>query len=93
MYALGNKYELDFVFSEREIQLFNEGEKSWLYTVYAKGQVALIVGRKKRGYSLDPEGGYTYSLDPWLYIEYRDVKYGKVYLEKMRPVRAQESDF
>jgi len=93
MYALGNKYELDFEFSERDIQLFNEEEKSSLYTVYAKGQVALVIWRKQKNSPLNPDGSYTYSLDPWLYIEYRDVKYGKMFLEKKRPVRAQESDF
>ncbi len=62
------KYKIDFEFSERDRQLFNENIKDKLYVVYSKGQVALLINRKKRGYSKDV----------WLYVEYRDVILHKI---------------
>ena len=77
------KYVLDYEYSERDRQLFNESEKDDLLGVYSNGQVALRINRKERGYSRDL----------WLYIEYRDVKSGKQFLEKNRPVIATLDDF
>ena len=73
------KYVLDYEYSERDRQLFNEGEKEHLLGVYSNGQVALRINRNKR--------------DLWLYIEYRDVESGKQFLEKNRPVTATSDDF
>ena len=73
------KYVLDYEYSERDRQLFNEGEKEHLLGVYSNGQVALRINRNKR--------------DLWLYIEYRDVESGKQFLEKNRPVTANLDDF
>ena len=81
--TLAKKYELDYDFSERDRQLFNRDEKSELYTVYEKGKVAIVIEKKTR----------DYLTDLWLYIKYRDEKSGKEFLERKRPVRAQESDF
>jgi len=61
--SLGEKYKMDFEFSERDRQLFNEKVKDKLYTVYNGGQVALLINRKKRGYSIDL----------WLYVEHRPL--------------------
>ena len=73
------KYVLDYEYSERDRQLFNEGEKEHLLGVNSNGQVALRINRNKR--------------DLWLYIEYRDVESGKQFLEKNRPVTATLDDF
>ena len=81
--TMDTKYVLDFEFSERDRQLFNEGEKKELLGVYSNGQVVLKINRKER----------DYSKDLWLYIEYRDVKSGKQLLEKNRPVTANLDDF
>jgi len=80
-----DKYVLDYEYSERDRQLFNESEKKYLIGVYSNGQVVLRIWRKERDNS--------YSKDLWLYIEYRDVKSGKQFLEKNRPVRASLDDF
>ena len=77
------KYALDYEYSERDRQLFNEEEKKELLGVYSNGQVVLKINRKER----------DYSKDLWLYIEYRDVKSGKQFLEKNRPVTANLDDF
>ena len=79
------KYALDFEFSERDRQLFNEKEKRELLGVYSNGQVVLKINRKERENS--------YSEDLWLYIEYRDVKSGKLFLKGNRPVAANLNDF
>lgn len=81
--SLGDKYDLEYEYSERDRQLFNEFEKTELRHVYSKGQVALIVTRKEK----------EYSTQLWLYIEYRDPDQGEWYLETYRPVRASEGDF
>ena len=77
------KYVLDYEYSERDRQLFNEGEKKELIGVYSNGQVTLKINLKER----------DYSKDLWLYIEYRGVKNGKQFLESNRPVRATSDDF
>jgi TPR repeat protein len=81
--ALGKKYKLDFEYSERDRQLFNKSEKKELYTVYEKGQVALLIKRQKK----------NYSHELWLYIEYRDVKPAEVFFKSAKPKRAKKSDF
>jgi len=73
------KYVLDYEYSERDRQLFNEGMKHDLLGVYSNGQVVLRVNRNER--------------DLWLYIEYRDVDSAKSFLEKNRPVTATLDDF
>ena len=77
------KYVLDYEYSERDRQLFNEEEKEELLGVYSNGQVVLKINRKER----------DYSKDLWLYIEYRDVKSGKQFLEKNKPITATLDDF
>jgi hypothetical protein len=77
------KYALDYGYSERDRQLFNESEKSSLYRVYSKGKVVLEIFRKEKDYS--------YEL--WLYIHYLDSVRAKDFLEKYRPVRASNDDF
>ena len=79
------KYVLDYEYSERDRQLFNENEKTDLFGVYSRGQVVLNIFRKKRENS--------YSKDLWLHIVYRDVKHGEIFLERNRPVRASLDDF
>jgi len=77
------KYTLDYGYSERDRQLFNESEKTGLYRVYSKGQVVLEISRKEK----------DYSNDLWLHIYYLDPAEAKEFLEKYRPVRASEDDF
>jgi uncharacterized protein YjbI with pentapeptide repeats len=81
--ALGSKYEMDYDWSERDRQLFNAGEKGELYTVYANGQVALVITRVEKEYSSDVRS----------YVEYRDKETGNWFLEKNRPKKATSSDF
>ena len=81
--ALESKYEMDYDWSERDRQLFNAGEKDELYTVYANGQVALLITRIEK----------EYSRDVWSYIEYRDPETAKRFLEANRPKKATTSDF
>ena len=45
--TLGSKYVMDYDWSERDRQLYNAQEKENLYTVYAKGQVALRFHRNR----------------------------------------------
>ena len=77
------KYTLEYGYSERDRQLFNESEKSSLYRVYSKGQVVLEIGRKEK----------DWSSDLWLYINYLDPAKAKRFLETNRPVRASTDDF
>ena len=77
------KYTLDYGYSERDRQLFNESEKTSLYRVYSKGQVVLALSRKEK----------DYSTDLWLHIYYLDPSEAKEFLERYRPVRASEDDF
>ena len=46
-HTLGSKYVMDYDWSERDRQLYNAQEKENLYTVYAKGQVALRLHRNR----------------------------------------------
>ena len=78
-----SKYTLDYGYSERDRQLFNESEKSRLLRVYSKGQVVLEINRKKK----------DYSNDLWLYIHYLGADKAKSFLEANRPVRASTDDF
>ena len=77
------KYTLDYGYSERDRQLFNESEKSSLYRVYSKGQVVLEISRKEK----------NYSNDLWLYIHYLDPTKAEQFLNTNRPVRASNDDF
>ena len=77
------KYTLDYGYSERDRQLFNEFEKSSLYRVYSKGQVVIEISRKEK----------DWSTDLWLYIHYLDATTSEKFLEENRPVRASEDDF
>ena len=81
---LDSKYSVDFQFSDRDRQLFNEGEKNVLLTVYENGQVVLSVKRVKKN---------EYSSENRLYVEYRDIQTGKSFLEKNKPKKASASDF
>ena len=79
------KYVLDYEYSERDRQLFNEDEKKELLGVYSNGQVASKISRK--------ESENSYSKDLWLYIEYRDIDSAKSFLKINRPVTATLDDF
>ena len=81
--TLGEKYEMDYDYSERDRQLFNEREKEILYTVYAKGQVALVLIRETKDYSIGIRS----------YVEYRDKETAKTFLEENRPKKVKSSDF
>ena len=74
-----NKYTLDYEYSERDRQLFNEREKEELLGVYENGQVVLKMNYKDR--------------DLWLYIEYRDVGLAKSFLEENTPITSTLDDF
>ena len=73
------KYNLDYEYSERDRQLFNEGEKEELLGVYENGQVVLKINLKNRNL--------------WLYIEYRDVDLAKSFLEENTPITSTLDDF
>jgi hypothetical protein len=77
-----SKYTLNYEYSERDRQLFNEGLKNELLGVYSDGQVTLKIMRKER----------DYSKDLWLYIDYRGES-AKDHLELKRPVKATLDDF
>tara|TARA_B110000008_G_scaffold155927_1_gene156783 strand:+ start:466 stop:1065 length:600 start_codon:yes stop_codon:yes gene_type:complete len=79
------KYLLNYEYSERDRQLFNEGMKTDLLGVYSNGQVAVRIFRKPKENSR--------SEDLWLYIEYRDIKSAEKFLERNRPVRTTLDDF
>ena len=81
--SLSNKYELEFEFSERDRQLFNEQEKLSLFHAYSRGQVVLEISWKEK----------DYSKELWLYIHYLDVASAKAFLEANKPVRATADDF
>ena len=83
--TMDTKYALDFEFSERDRQLFNENEKKELLVAYSNGQVVLKINRRKKENS--------YSEDLWLYIEYRNIDSGKLFLNRNRPVEANLNDF
>ena len=79
------KYSPDYSFSERDKEVFNAAQKKELLAVYSNGQVVLKISRKT--------GENTFLEKLWLDIEYRDVKTGKRFLEKNRPVKASLNDF
>ena len=81
--SISDKYTLEYEYSERDRQLFNESEKSSLLHVYSKGQVVLEIARKTK----------DYSSDLWLFLHYRDSHQGELFLEKNKPVRATSDDF
>ena len=81
--SLSDKYTLEYEYSERDRQLFNESEKSSLFHVFSKGQVLLEINRKEK----------DYSNDLWLYIHYLDVDSAEAFLEANRPLRATSDDF
>ena len=60
--SLSDKYELEFEYSERDRQLFNEKEKTSLFHTYSKGQVILEIKWITKDYSKDLR----------LYIHYLD---------------------
>ena len=78
-----NKYNLDFEYTQRDVELYNEDEKDQLKVVYEGGKVALIIKKIKKDYSSENR----------LYIEYKDSERAKMYLEQNRPKRASASDF
>ena len=81
--SLGDKYELEFEYSERDRQLFNEQEKSSLFHVYANGQVLLEIKWITKDYSKNLR----------LYIHYLDTKSAEVFIKTNKPVEAVADDF
>jgi hypothetical protein len=80
-----NKYILDYQYSERDRQLFNEGAKSYLLVVYSNGQVILRINKK--------QNKKTYRKDLWLYVEYQGVESGKQFLKNYQPNESTMDDF
>ena len=81
--SLGDKYELEFEYSERDRQLFNEQEKSSLFHVYANGQVLLEIKWITKDYSKNLR----------LYIHYLDTKSAEAFIKTNKPVEAVADDF
>ena len=82
---LNAKYDYEYGFSERDREIFNAKQKKELLQVYSNGQVVLKISRKT--------GENTFLEKLWLDIEYRDVKSGKLFLKRNRPVAANLNDF
>ena len=80
-----SKYTLNYEYSERDMQLFNEGMKKDLLGVYSNGQVALRINYNNFN------NNDSNSL--WLHIEYRDKDLAKSFLEENRPNTATLDDF
>ena len=80
-----NKYILDYQYSERDRQLFNERAKSYLLVVYSNGQVILRINKK--------QNKKTYRKDLWLYVEYQGVESGKQFLKNYQPNESTMDDF
>ena len=78
-----SKYDLVFEYSQRDIELFNAGEKDSLIVVYEKGKVVLRIQRISKDYSFENR----------LYLEYRDAEEAKQYLEENIPKKATADDF
>ena len=78
-----SKYKMDYEYTERERELFNEEEKDSLIVVYEGGKVALVIKRIETDYI--PQNR--------LYVEYRDTEAAKQFYEKNKPKRASASDF
>ena len=78
-----SKYDLEYEYSQRDLELYNEGEKNKLIVVYEGGKVALVIQKIKKDYSSENR----------LFIHYKDAESGKKYLEQNAPKRASSSDF
>ena len=78
-----SKYNLEYEYSQRDLELYNEGEKDKLIVVYEGGKVALVIKKIKKDYSSENR----------LFIEYKDAETGKRYFEQNAPKRASSSDF
>ena len=90
------------------VKQYSPVQKKFLRTVYGKGQVALIVGRKLANesvkamhesltkwdiFGMAPKLDETLVGDLWLFLEYRDQGSAKKFYNAVRPRRAKASDF
>ena len=78
-----SKYDLEFEYSQRDIELFNAREKDSLIIVYEEGRVVLRIQRLSKDYSSEKR----------LFLEYRDAEEAKQYLEENIPKKATSDDF
>ena len=78
-----NKYEVDYEYSKRDLELYEEGEKDKLQIVYEGGKVALVIEKIKKGYGYENR----------LFVDYREPHVAINYLEKNKPQRASTDDF
>jgi hypothetical protein len=83
MYRNFKKYEMDFQFSKRDLELYNENEKSELLIVYENGKVALRISKVESDYRTRNN----------LFVEYRDASSGQGFLKLNQPKRATSDDF
>lgn len=82
--TLDAKYKLDYEFSDRDLQRFNNGEKNALMVVYEKGKVVLRVERILVS---------DYVKEVKLRLYYFNEKIGESFYKKFRPVKASKDDF
>jgi len=81
---LDEKYSLEYEFTERDLDFFNNDERDVLRVVYEKGQITLQVERVK----VD-----EYSKDIRLRLYYQTPAYGEKFYTKHKPKKASASDF
>ena len=76
---MSNRYNLDWEFTERQKNLFNEGEIADLYISFAGGQAFINIKRDGRNLRL--------------FVEYYDAEKGADLSESRKPVGAKVDDF
>ena len=81
---LDEKYSLEYEFTERDLDFFNNDERDVLRVVYEKGQITLQVERVK----VD-----EYNKDIRLRLYYQTPAYGEKFYTKHKPKKASASDF
>ena len=82
--AFDKKYKLDFEFSERDVEFFNNGDKNSLNVVYEKGKVAFSILRVKKN---------DYEIENRFYVSYRGTDWASKFYNESKPNKASIDDF
>ena len=78
------KYNLDFEFSERDLELYNSGEKYSLNVVYENGKVALSIRSVRKN---------DYEIENRFYVTYRRSDWASKFYNASKPNKASIDDF